>query len=90
MLRYSISLSNTKYPLKVRSKSDNHVIGQPKYLQLLGFSKSSKHHCNCISFWELSEMDLNKLLGYHPVLLKSNGLPKILASTVISIDSEVI
>lgn len=90
MIRYSIKISNTKYPLKVVSINNNHLVDQSKYLQLLGFSKVVRKKCTCISFWELHTFSLDKLVGYHPVLLKTNGVPKTLSSTVISITKETI
>lgn len=90
MIRYSIKISNLKYPIRVISILNNHLIDQSKYLQLLGFSKIARDRCTCISFWELPTFNLDNLVGYHPVLLKTNGIPKTLNNIVVSIEKEVI
>lgn len=88
MFRYVIQLSGTKSLIKTKSVSDNYLLDQTRYIQFLGISKSS--NTSIISFWELPSVDLSSLKGYHPVLIRRNGIPKTLTSLVISIKKEEI
>ena len=90
MNRYIVKLLNTKHSLVTLSDKDNHLVRNERYIQLLGFTKGNWQRTNSISFWELDDVDLDSLKNYKPVLLKRNGVPKILTSLVEQVKREKI
>lgn len=90
MYRYIVKLNFTKNDIITFSSKDNRIANNDRYIQLLGFTKKDKTGVKTISFWDLDSVDLSILKNYKPVLLRRNGIPKILTTLVNQVRREEI
>ena len=84
MYRYSVELySGRKF--KTISTTDNKLLRETKYLQILGFRKYNK--IEPISIWDCQDREIK---GYKLVVVETTGRIKTLSSPVKNITRELI
>lgn len=84
MYRYEVYFYNNQEPITTYSVDDNRCKGSwsKRYIQLIGFTKGINYKIKGYSFWDLNKTDLSILKGCKPVLIRTNGITKILSTTI--------
>lgn len=84
MYRYSVELySGRKF--KTISTTDNKLLRETKYLQILGFKKYNK--IEPVSIWDCQDREIK---GYKLVVVENTGRIKTLSSPVKNVTRELI
>lgn len=84
MYRYSVELySGRKF--RTISTTDNKLLRETKYLQILGFKKYNK--VEPISIWDCQDREIR---GYKLVVVENTGRIKTLSSPVKNVTRELI
>ena len=84
MYRYSVELySGRKF--KTISTTDNKLLRETKYLQILGFKKYNR--IEPVSIWDCQDREIK---GYKLVVVENTGRIKTLSSPVKNVTRELI
>lgn len=84
MYRYSVELySGRKF--KTISTTDNKLLRETKYLQILGFKKYNR--IEPVSIWDCQDREIR---GYKLVVVENTGRIKTLSSPVKNVTRELI
>jgi len=84
MYRYSVELySGRKF--RTISTTDNKLLRETKYLQILGFKKYNK--IEPVSIWDCQDREIK---GYKLVVVENTGRIKTLSSPVKNVTRELI